>query len=361
MRVWAARYTGEAGQLNSSALTRLQTLAADAEPRVRAAAATALRQFTAGALTINRTPVLAGPEVNLTAHFQALLSRPSVDGDFYYPHIVWMAIEPRIAADPKPFLPLLTANPNAVSAYCAHRLMRRISDLTDAAARTESLNAAFRWLGDIASQSQLAEAALDGLIEAQKSKGAPPTVDVEPIFARLTANPAVANKAQRLAAALGDQSAARLLIARINDPQASPADRLRGIAAAREAKTDSARDALLKLIREPLKEPSPTATRLKSEAVQALAATGGYDAAYQIVDHWKHLPLPSRIVAAESLVRGPSQAGLSSLALRKGSLLQARSPRPRAGPWRKVKMRPSRTIRCGCSAVIARPAPRNSN
>ena len=253
--------------------------------------------------------------MDLTAHFQALLSRPSVDGDFYYPHIVWMAMEPRIAADPRPFLPLLGANANGVSAYCAHRMMRRIADLTNASARAEYLNEAFRWLGSIATKSALAEAALDGLIEAQKSKGAPPTLDVQPIFARLTANPAIANKAQRLAAALGDQHAAQLLIARINDPQTSTDDRLRGIAAAREAGSDAAREALLKLIREPLSLPSASATQLKSEAVQALAATGGSDAANQIIDHWKELPLPSRIVAAESLVHGtkPARALLAAI------------------------------------------------
>ena len=44
--------------------------------------------------------------------------------------------------------------------------------------------------GDYAAKTLLADAALDGLIEAEKSKGAPPTITVEPIFAKLSANPA---------------------------------------------------------------------------------------------------------------------------------------------------------------------------
>src|SRR6185369_356981 len=105
-------------------------------------------------------------QLDLKPHLQALLSRPSVEGDFYYPHIVWMAMEPRVAADPQPFFPLLSANANSVSAYCLRRVMRRICDLTDATARGKHLNAALEFLGGIATRPTLADAALDGLIDA---------------------------------------------------------------------------------------------------------------------------------------------------------------------------------------------------
>ncbi|PYL01767.1 MAG: hypothetical protein DME19_00485 [Verrucomicrobia bacterium] len=136
----------------------------------------------------------ASKAIQFTGIFQGLLSRQSVDGDFYYPHIVWMAMEPLVARDPQPFFPLLSANDNSVSAYCLRRVMRRICDLTDAGAREKHLNAAMEFLGTIASKTTLADAALDGLIEAFKSKGAPPTIKLEPIFAKLTANPALADK-----------------------------------------------------------------------------------------------------------------------------------------------------------------------
>ena len=108
-------------------------------------------------------------------------------------------MEPLVAQDPQPFFPLISANENSVSAYCARRVMRRICDLTDAGAREKHLNAAMEFLGTIAAKTTLADAALDGLIDAFKSKGAPPTIPLEQIFAKLTTNPALADKARRLA------------------------------------------------------------------------------------------------------------------------------------------------------------------
>jgi putative membrane-bound dehydrogenase-like protein len=322
VRAWAARMTGERAaryeprslifpfrypgdaefiKLNGYA-GRLLKLAADPESSVRAAAAASLRQFTSGSLSVN-TPRANLASLSLTPYFEALLARPSVAGDTYYPHIVWMAMEPRVAADPTPFFPLLAANDNSVSAYCARRVMRRICDLSDATARARHLDAAVQWLGDQAAKTQLASAAVDGLLEAFKSKGAPPTIDLAPVFAKLNSNPALAEKAQRLAAVFGDKSAARLLMAKINDPKATLEDRLKGIIAAKEAKGDAARDELLKLIKSPAGGADAANTQLKSEAVRAVIALG-YDNAYPVVDAWPQLPPMSRLAAGETLARG---------------------------------------------------------
>jgi putative heme-binding domain-containing protein len=249
-------------------------------------------------------------------HFRELLARPSVEGDFYYPHIVWMAMEPRVAVDPQPFLSLLSANENSVSAYCLRRVMRRICDLTDAAAREKHLNAAMEFLGGIASKTGLADAALDGLIDAFKSKGAPPTIRLEPIIAKLGANPALADKARHLATLLGDTVASRALIAKVNNPEASIEDRLKGIQAARETKDDGAKSELLRLLREPLSltlspprgegarkpDEGSKAQQLYTESIRALSVFEGDEIAYAIVDAWKNLTLPTRRVAAEVLV-----------------------------------------------------------
>ena len=329
LRVWAARLTGERGETGKAALKRLEKLAADSEPTVRAAVATALRQFTGGSLTVNlppsssrreeaqtsRTPesqslVTSTATTELVPHFKALLSRPSVEGDFYYPHIVWMAMEPRVAADPQPFFPLVSANENSVSAYCLRRVMRRICDLGDAAARTRHLNAAMEHLATLAGKTTLAEAALDGLIDAFKSKGQPPTIPLEPIFAKLTANPKLADKARRLATLLGDTTASRALIAKINDPKASLEDRLKGITAARETKDDAARAELLRLFKAPLTpalspsegEREKVTQPLYAETLRALGTFGGDDIAYVVTDAWKNFNLPTRRVASEVLV-----------------------------------------------------------
>jgi putative heme-binding domain-containing protein len=220
-----------------------------------------------------------------------------------------MAMEPRVADDPTPFFSLVGANDNSVSAYCARRIMRRVCDLTDAAARQRFVNAAMEWLGALAAKPDLAEAALDGLVEAFKSKGAPPTIPLGPIFSRLTANPALADKARRLATLLGDTGASRALIARINDTTASLEDRLKGIQAAREAQDDASRTELLNLFKGPF-NPNPSFTgererkaqTLYTEALRAISVFGGDDIAHVITATWKNFTLPTRRAASEVLV-----------------------------------------------------------
>ncbi|HKX61060.1 MAG TPA: PVC-type heme-binding CxxCH protein [Verrucomicrobiae bacterium] len=291
LRAWAARLIGEA-QIQVKLLDKL---AGDKDPTVRAAAATAIRQMTAGALTVGAKD--SAPTRNLQDEFKTLLGNPSVSGDSYYPHIVWMSMEPRVAQNPSQFFSVISAGDNSVSAYCARRIMRRICDLTDSAARTKHLNAGMSWLAELAGKPGLAEAALDGLIDAFKSKGQPPTIPLEPIFAKLTANPKLAEKARRLATLLGDTSASRSLIAQINDTKASVTDRLKGIQAARETKDDVAKGELLKL----LKNEKSNQTLL-AEAIRALAVFGGDEIGYAMTDVWKSLTVPTRRTAADVLV-----------------------------------------------------------
>ena len=326
---WVARLDGERGTTSvhcEAAVDRLGYLAGDGNSVVCAAVATALRMFVSGSLTVDTAPAVVTP-VDLSPHFKQLLSRPSVDGDFYYPHIVWMAMEPLVAQDPKPFFPLVSAHENSVSAYCLHRVMRRICDLTDGGAREKHLNAAMEFLGTIAAKTTLADAALDGLIDAFKSKGAPPSIPLEQIFAKLTTNPALADKARRLATLLGDTSASRALIAKINDARASVEDRLKGIQAARETKDEAAKAELLKLLKRPLtpalspprgeggkagvspageraevRGPSDQAQQLYVETVRALSAFDGDEIASSVVEAWKKFTLPTRRAAADVLV-----------------------------------------------------------
>ena len=310
MRAWAARFTGERGDAGKAALKRLEKLAADAEPTVRGAVATALRQFTGGSLTVDAAAKASVLTADLLVHFKALLSRPSVDGDTYYPHIVWMAMEPRVAADPQPFFPLVGANENSVSAYCAHRVMRRVCDLSDAAAREKHLNAAMEWLGSLADKTQLASSALDGLLIAYKSRTAPPTMNMEPIFAKLSANPKLTDKTRQLATLMGDKSAAKLLIATINDSRVPVSERINAIQAARETKSDAARVELLKLLQSPLTpalspsegEREKAAQSLYVESLRALGAFGGDDIGYAMTAAWKNFGPATRRTAADMLV-----------------------------------------------------------
>ena len=332
-RLWAARFLGEHAVNTAPRLDALAKLAGDSNEIVRAAVATALRQFTSGSLTVDTPAPASAAKADLLPHFRELLARPSVPGDTYYPHIVWMAMEPRVAADPQPFFPLLAASDNSVTAYCLRRTMRRICDLTDTTARARHLNAAMEFLTTLTAKPALAEAALDGLIDSFKSKGQIPTANLAPIFAKLTAVPALADKARRLATLLGDTSSAKLLIGKINDAKAPLADRLNGIQAAREAKTDAARDELVKLLKTPLtpafspsegarvpgapppsslapaegeragvRGPSDPAQQLLTETLRALSTFSGDQLAYDTVDAWKNFSPATRRTAAEVLV-----------------------------------------------------------
>ncbi|HEY2952157.1 MAG TPA: PVC-type heme-binding CxxCH protein, partial [Verrucomicrobiae bacterium] len=308
VRAWVARTLAErvAGPnfIHNAAVRPVEQACSDADVVVRAAAACAMRMYTSSGLTLDSPPAGAVNTEYLLPQFRELLGRPSVAGDFYYPHIVWMAMEPRVARDPQPFFPLLSANENSVSAYCLRRVMRRICDLTDATAREKHLNAVMEFLGDIATKTTLADAALDGLIDAFKSKGAPPTIKLEAIIAKLSANPALADKARHLATLLGDTTASRALIAKINDSTASIEERLKGIQAARETKDEAARAELLKLFKATLSSSKGEngTQALYLDGLRALATFDGDEIAYGIVDAWKHLTLPTRRVAAEVLV-----------------------------------------------------------
>ena len=300
-------------------LAALKFFAADRDAVVRAGAAAGAEKFASGSYTIVTPPRADRIQVDLGPVFKELLARPSVEGDFYYPHIVWMAMEPRVAQDPRPVFPLLGANENSVSAYCLRRVMRRICDLTDAAAREKYLNAAMEFLAGLASKTLVADAALDGLIDAFKSKGAPPTIRLEPIIARLSANAALADKARRLATLLGDTTASRALIAKINDAKAAIEERLKGIQAARDTKDDAAKSELLKLITNPPTQPSAIRSsegesagvrglsngdqqQLYTQAIRALSVFGGDEPAYAMVDAWKSFDISTRRAAADVLV-----------------------------------------------------------
>lgn len=301
VRIWAARFLGEQ---NQTELDTLLLLARDKEPGVRAAAAIAARRFTSGAFTVDTPPGIDLATPKLLPLFNALVSHPSVEGDTYYPHIVWMAMEPRVAEEPGSFYPLFAENASSpVTAYCAYRAMRRVCDIAEASKRMQQLNEAMTFLGTTASKPALAQALLDGLIKAQEAKGAPPTLELDPIFASLYAQPALADKARRLATLFGDTAASRMLIAKINDPAARADDRLRGVQAARETKDDVSRAALLKLIASEQKDQA-----LLVAAVRAAAAVGGDEVAEPIVKAWDRFTPATRRAAAEVLVTRTASA-----------------------------------------------------
>ena len=95
---------------------------------------------------------------------------------------------------------------------------------------------------------------------------------------------------------MGDKSASKMLIAKINDTQASLEDRLKGVQAARETKDEASRVELMKLMTTDKTEP------LLLEGARSLSAFSGDELAYTLVDAWKNYPLPVRRAVADVLV-----------------------------------------------------------
>ena len=302
IRAWVARLTGERGIPFGAAMTRLARLAKDTNATVRLAVAAAARQFVSGSLTVNTPPAISLREVVTGGILSDLEKSPIVLGDPVLPFVIWMALEPIIAFDAGGALGFLeNAKDSSLTnwpmhGYVLQRIMRRVCDLSDPAMREEHLNYAMKVLGSVASETNLANAALDGLIAGFRSKAAPPTIPIEPIFAKLTANPTIADKARRLATLMGDKSASKMLIAKINETRATLDERLKGIQAARETKDEASRVELMKLMTTDKTEP------LLLEGARSLSAFSEDELAYTLVDAWKNYPLPVRRAVADVLV-----------------------------------------------------------
>ncbi len=299
LRAWAARLTGERRLSSETCLARLKTLASDSDPSVRLAAATAARQYVSSSLTVN-TPVSTELSHAATGDIlEALIKASAHSPDPALPFLIWMAAEPGITRDPRPALGWFTENGAAtlpLSGQLLKKTMRRICDQTNQAARAEQINAAARFLGDVADKTELALAALDGLIEGAKTKGAPPTIDFGSLLEKLAAVPALAEKASRLAALWGDTRATETLISKMNEPEATAEHKLKAIRAAREAGTGRARESLLRLLAGEKND------GLAIEAIRALGEIGGDTVADDTLKRWQDLSPGARRAAAEVLV-----------------------------------------------------------
>jgi len=305
VRTWAARLTGERHQPNAAAHARLLKLASDADNSVRAGVATALRQYVSGSLTVN-TPSPDPGEVKPGEILGPLVEASAKATDPLLPHLIWMASEPLAARDPKPGLDWLAQSGSdylPLTASLTRKVMRRICDQTNQAVRAEQLNRAVEFLDKLSRRSELASAALDGLLEGFKSKGAPPTARFSPVLEKFYNRPALSDKAHRLGGLWGDKSATLALINRSSNTNLPRADRLQGIQAAREARTPEARAQMLLLM---AGDPDQA---IRAEAVRALGELGGNAEARAILDVWPQGFSPgTRRAAGDVLVTRPAWA-----------------------------------------------------
>lgn len=300
IRAWAARLIGESRLGTRMHMALLKQLAADPEPAVRLAVATACRQFTSGSLTVNTPVSLAGAAADQPANFiqpiiENLLHASTDPKDLTIGHMIWMASEPLVARGGSFAYELLnkeSVRKTALVGSVAYKTMRRVCDLQSPA----QLDAALDFLGSLPANDPLLAFALNGLVDGQKGKALKPAKPTETVLKPLLASPRedVARFARQLGALWGDAGAMQASLALVNDAKAPLDERLKAAQTARQLKNDAARDALLKAITPGNPEP------LVLEAIAGLGQLGGASSE-ALFAQWKNFSPAARRAAAETL------------------------------------------------------------
>ncbi len=295
VRMWAARFLGEARVANERTAELLGQLASDSDPTVRSAVATACRQFVSGQLTVN-APLPGGMEPQNTGGVLVRLVEASRAGsDPTINFLTWMATEPLVIPNAETALGWLVENGTAnlpLAGELLGKTMRRLCDSRDAA----KLDLALEFLDRLTdSDAALTVAALDGLVAGQRGKAITPSRPTEPVLKKLlaSANRDVATRAQQLGTLWGDAAAFRATLARIGDAAAPEADRVAAIKSSVQQKSDDSRRALFAAVN------APNSDRLKVEAVRALQQVGADDTGPVLLEGWEALTPAVKAAVAE--------------------------------------------------------------
>lgn len=318
IRAWAARAVGEARVVNDPFLGILERLANDPEPTVRVAVVTACRQYVSGALTVNTPAPLPEGAIGRLSMILDLVAKKSTDAkDPLIPFMLWMAVEPIVAARPDGMLAWLAQNGEAtmpLAGQLTYKTMRRICDLQQPA----QMDAVLNFLMPLPADAPLVAFAFNGLVDGQKGKAIAPTKPTEEFFKKFLASPRkdIADFAKQLGAAWGNAGALQSMLTRIGDSKVPLNERLKAIESARGMKPPTAaRDALFAVLAKNQPEP------LVTESVRAIGALFNDDTtAKEIVEHWKDFTPATRRAAADVLASRDRWASVLLSAIEGGSV-----------------------------------------
>jgi putative heme-binding domain-containing protein len=205
-----------------------------------------------------------------------------------------MAAEGKVAKDAKPFLNALkttgsqpvaaaegagtdVGNPVAQRQFI-RKVMRRLADTKD----PKKLDEALAYIDSLnQSQSPLAAAAIDGILDAKQE--ILPATKPDAVLAKLQKSPDknLADRANRLAALWGNTGAAEAIVGIITDPKRNDDDRILAVRTAAQLKTEKCKQALMTALS------AKGSERLKLEIVRALGELGGEDTANAVLKEWK--------------------------------------------------------------------------
>ncbi|MEQ2010510.1 MAG: PVC-type heme-binding CxxCH protein, partial [Limisphaerales bacterium] len=296
IRTWCARLIGERKVGSTAELQLLYRLAQDTSAPVRLAVATACRQLVSGSLTVNTPPERVADELMIFSILNRLVQQSAPENDPVIPALTWMALEPKVAGNPKTVLTWLgNIGPATMplSGQLTYKTMRRICDTQT----PEKLDAALDFLSALPATDPLLPFALNGLLDGQKGKALKPAKPTEVVLKPLLASPRedVARFARQLGALWGDAGAMQASLALVNAEWVPLEDRIKAAQTARQLKNDAARDALLKAITPGNPEP------LVLEAIAGLSQLGAPATTEALFAQWKNFSPAARRAAAETL------------------------------------------------------------
>ena len=281
MRSWAVRLLGESGKVSAKVLARLTELAAkDTAPEVRSQLASTAQRLREQ----DTLPLLH----NLMKH-KADAKDPCI------PLMIWLAYEPRVAAQRNPALEWLkkAAPGNAlVTNEIVPRTMRRLAS----SGKAEDLAACVAFLREV-QDAAVRRQALEGLALALKDRQVNQPPGWKELFAALVkdGDGRVQQLARRLAVNFQDREAIRRALILAADASKAAADRLDAIRDLALAHPLEARTVLLKLLAR------DRDTTIRREACRALSAYTNPEIPKAVLSGWKTYPLAVRVEAVNLL------------------------------------------------------------
>jgi putative heme-binding domain-containing protein len=281
VRSWAVRLLGEPGKASPRVLARLTELAAkDKAPEVRSQLASTAQRL---------------KEQDTLPLLHNLMKHKDDAKDPCIPLLIWLAYEPRVAAQRNPALDWLrkAAPGNAlVTNEIVPRTMRRLV----ATGKAEDLAACVAFLRDV-HDSAVRRQALEGLAQALKDRQVDQPPGWKDVFAELLrdGDGRVQQLARRLAVSFQDREAIRRALALAADASGAVADRLDALRDLALAHPPEARAVLLKLLAK------DTATAIRREACRALSAYDNPEVSRAVLGGWKSYPPAVRLEAVSLL------------------------------------------------------------
>lgn len=355
MRAWSARLTGEAWRdtlMNKDAkvagaqmaeieandetlfqaVTRLRALARDPTQSVRHAVAVALRQWSAGSLTVTKNTLLAhdttwgAPIIdsiyfNLAAEEWRIGATPGwiclfdeadyqpgqlvkrEPGDRLVSFAAWQAIQPALntlGTRGTIMFPISAGSDNAVNSAAQVKACRMISENGDATRLGKLLEMMTSSFG----VRRLADC-LEAILDAQTTKAVRPVCELTSILAKWFASndPRVSDAAKRLAVLWNEPQGKEFLASILFDQGLPSAKRIEALALAKKASPELLKDAISRILSDEIDQ-SPDLALAAIRAFKDLP-----DATNPVgwtVDHWKALTPVLRLAASESLASRPA-------------------------------------------------------